>query len=54
MKEAVETLEQGLIQEALTRHAGNVSEAARALGISRQWLIKKMTRYKMRQPKVSS
>ncbi len=54
LKEAVETLEQGLIQEALTRHAGNVSEAARALGISRQWLIKKMTRYKMRQPKVSS
>jgi Nif-specific regulatory protein len=54
LKEAVETLEQGLIQEALTRHAGNVSEAARALGISRQWLIKKMARYKMRQPKASS
>ncbi|MFQ5961758.1 MAG: sigma 54-interacting transcriptional regulator [Candidatus Methylomirabilales bacterium] len=54
LREAVETLEQGLIQEALTRHAGNVSEAARTLGISRQWLIKKMTRYKMRQPKVSS
>ncbi|MFQ5804003.1 MAG: sigma 54-interacting transcriptional regulator [Candidatus Methylomirabilales bacterium] len=54
LKNAVETLEQELIQEALTRHAGNVSEAARALGISRQWLIKKMTRYKMRHPKVSS
>ena len=52
LKEAVGALEQRLIQEALARHKGNVSEAARALGISRQWLIKKMTRYKMRPAQV--
>jgi len=53
LKEAVEGVEQRLIHEALARHGGNVSEAARSLGISRQWLIKKMTRYKMRPARVS-
>ncbi len=53
LKEAVEAVEQGLIREALTRHGGNVSEAARTLGISRQWLIKKMTRYRMRPARTS-
>ena len=53
LKEAVEAVEQRLIHEALARHGGNVSEAARSLGISRQWLIKKMTRYKMRPARVS-
>lgn len=53
LKEAVEAVEQRLIHEALARHGGNVSEAARSLGISRQWLIKKMTRYKMRPVRMS-
>ena len=53
LKEAVEAVEQRLIREALARYGGNVSEAARTLGISRQWLIKKMTRYKMRPERVS-
>ncbi len=48
LKEAVEAVEQRMIHEALARHGGNISEAARGLGISRQWLIKKMARYKMR------
>ncbi len=54
LKEAVEAVEERLIREALTRHGGNVSEAARALGISRQWLIKKMTRYKLRPGHMSA
>ena len=53
LREAVESLEQRLIREVLARHGGNVSEAARALGISRQWLMKKMTRYKMGAARVS-
>lgn len=53
LKEALEAMEKRLIQEALTRHKGNVSEAARALGISRQWFMKKMARYKMRPAQVS-
>lgn len=53
LKDAVEAVERHLIQEALARHDGNVTEAARALGISRQWLIKKMDRYKMRPGRMS-
>jgi DNA-binding NtrC family response regulator len=38
----LEELEKGLIEEALRRHAGNQSAAARFLGISRQTLIYRM------------
>lgn len=53
LKDAVEAVEKRLIQEALARHRGNVTEASRALAISRQWLIKKMARYNMRPGDVS-
>lgn len=41
----VEHLERGLVEEALSRAAGNQSQAARLLGLSRFGLQKKMTRY---------
>ncbi|MEO6955032.1 MAG: sigma 54-interacting transcriptional regulator [Polyangia bacterium] len=41
----VEKLERGLVEEALSRSAGNQSQAARLLGLSRFGLQKKMTRY---------
>ncbi len=42
---AVETLERQMIAEALERHHGNVTHAARELGLTRQGLILKRRRY---------
>ena len=41
----LEELEKGLLEEALRRHAGNQSAAARFLGISRQTLIYRMRKF---------
>ena len=48
LPEAVEELERTMIAEALRRHAGNVSRAARDLGITRRGLQLKLSRYRMR------
>jgi transcriptional regulator with GAF, ATPase, and Fis domain len=45
LKDAVESLERGLVVESLRRHAGNKTRAALALGLSRLGLRKKMARY---------
>ncbi|KQP35539.1 sigma-54 dependent transcriptional regulator [Pseudorhodoferax sp. Leaf274] len=45
LPEAVERLERQLIAHALTRSQGNRAEAARALGIHRQLLYRKMAQY---------
>lgn len=45
MPEAVERLERQLIAHALARSQGNRAEAARALGIHRQLLYRKMAQY---------
>ncbi len=42
---SLEEVERILIQKALTRAAGNVSEAARALGLSRSALYRRLQRY---------
>ncbi len=47
----VEQLERTLVEEALNRSAGNQSQAARLLGLSRFGLQKKMARYGMRAPR---
>jgi len=47
LKAAVEQLEQRMIREALRASKNNQMRAAKALGISRQGLIKKMKRYSM-------
>ena len=49
LKNEVEKLEVKLIQEALGKVRGNVSVAARRLGMSRSGLQKKMTKYKVRK-----
>jgi transcriptional regulator with GAF, ATPase, and Fis domain len=48
LRRRVERLERGLLEEALQRSAGNQSEAARLLGLSRFGLQKKLRRYRMR------
>ena len=47
---AVEALERRLIGEALAACEGNQVHTARALGLSRQGLIKKLERYGLRVP----
>ena len=42
---SLEEVERVLIQKALTRAAGNVSEAAKALGLSRSALYRRLTRH---------
>ena len=42
MKEARQELERDLIREALSRHQGNVTRAARDLGLERTNLHKKL------------
>jgi DNA-binding NtrC family response regulator len=44
LSEAVERLERDLIENALQRAAGNVSQTARALGLTRRGLYMKMAR----------
>jgi DNA-binding NtrC family response regulator len=46
----LEALERAMIQAALDRHAGNVSAAARQLGIHRQSLQQKMSQLEIRRP----
>ena len=48
LPEAVEELERRMIADALDRHGGNVSRAARELGITRRGLQLKLGRYRMR------
>ena len=48
LPEAVEELERSMIAGALRRHSGNVSRAARDLGITRRGLQLKLGRYRMR------
>ena len=45
MNDAVETLERNMIAEALRHHSGNVTRAARELGITRRGLQLKLARY---------
>jgi len=45
LKEAVQALERRLVAEALTSAGGNRSQAARALGLSRQGLLNKIEAY---------
>ena len=45
----VEALERTMITAALDRAAGNISEAARQLGLHRQSLQQKMTQWKIRK-----
>jgi DNA-binding NtrC family response regulator len=41
----LEEVERYLIERALTRHEGNVSDAAKALGLSRSALYRRMQHY---------
>ncbi|MDQ3920519.1 MAG: helix-turn-helix domain-containing protein, partial [Acidobacteriota bacterium] len=45
---AVEELERQLIAAALRKHSGNISRAARELGVTRRGLQLKLGRYAMR------
>lgn len=47
LEQAVEILEQGMIERVLQRTEGNRSEAARILGIHRNTLLRKMTTYRI-------
>ena len=48
LKKAVEELEVRLISDALRHSRGNQLQAAKALGLSRQGLIKKVKRYRLK------
>lgn len=45
LKQSLAAHEQQILQQSLLRHGGNKSQAARALGISRQTLLKKLKKY---------
>jgi DNA-binding NtrC family response regulator len=47
LEEAVEILEKGMIERVLLRTANNQSEAAKALGIHRNTLLRKMVQHKI-------
>lgn len=51
LPERVEHFEKLLIEQALTRHGGNMQETRRALGIPRKTLYDKLARYGIRQEK---
>ena len=51
LKETVEKLERDLIRNALQTSQQNQLQAATALGLSRQGLIKKMKRYSIKVQK---
>ncbi len=53
LKEIVESIERQLILEKLNEFRGNITHAARALGLSRVGLQKKIKRYNLRGPKHS-
>lgn len=48
LKEAVEKYEKSVIDSALTRHDRNVAETARALGLERSHLYKKLRKYHLK------
>ena len=48
LRQARAAFEAGYIREALARNSGNVSHTARALGLSRVMLQKKMKEYGLR------
>jgi len=43
--EPLDALERGAIEKALARHAGNIAQAAAALGLSRQGLYRRMAKH---------
>jgi two-component system response regulator HupR/HoxA len=45
LNHAVEELERQMIREALHKHGGNISRAARELGLTRRGLQLKLGRY---------
>ena len=45
LREQIDAFQRAVIEGALFRHAGNVTQTAKALGISRQGLYKKMHRF---------
>ncbi len=45
LKEAIEALEKRMIKQALEKSGGNRTKAAKALGLTRQGLLNKITRY---------
>lgn len=47
LEQAVEILEKGMIERVLVRTAGNQSEAAKALGIHRNTLLRKMVQHRI-------
>jgi DNA-binding NtrC family response regulator len=47
LEQAVEVLERGMIERVLQRTGGNQSEAAKALGIHRNTLLRKMVEYRI-------
>jgi len=47
LEQAIEVLEKGMIQGALDRNSGNQCAAARALGIHRNTLQRKMVAYEL-------
>jgi Nif-specific regulatory protein len=47
LSDAVEDLERGMIAEAMRRHNGNVTRAARDLGLTRRGLQLKLGRYQI-------
>ena len=48
LKARVSVFEKHIIQDVLKKHAGNITHAAKELGLTRDGLIKKMARLKMR------
>ena len=48
LKARVAEFEKHIIQDVLKKHAGNITHAAKELGLTRDGLIKKMARLKMR------
>jgi DNA-binding NtrC family response regulator len=47
LEQAVEILEKGMIESVLLRTGSNQSEAAKALGIHRNTLLRKMVEYRI-------
>ncbi len=51
LEEAVAAFETRLVKQALSRHGGNVSQAAEALGIHRNTLRQKLQRNGVKTPR---
>jgi DNA-binding NtrC family response regulator len=48
LKEVTDRIEQRMVLEALQKTRGNRSQAARILGLTRQGLLNKIARYKIK------